>query len=465
MTISIIQTAMAIQKTVKDVPSINAVLTEASEVLMERSPFFTTTNLVAMAKKGKTNDELQWITEMIFDLCIIVPQTWIQRLRPKNAVGVLDVMLFKRELKLQLLDQSLEDIELPADEKAKFKKCLNSPSEMRDRLFSSGSKAVHNPDKKAMFFTGTTTAGEKYFLECFKVIYTTDMDDVIEGHISGKNIARDVVTKLPALVEKIEDMKKEADAANAEDVAEAAEYEEDSDHMDDDLQASKVPMGSKGPLTPSKDTDRDEGQFLGYAWDGTEVRSKGLPVDTMRQTKAIYQECVHTVNRECTFIFFDDQYGEDTIADAIRDSQAIGSCPDRRTGIFYEVGTSGVAACNPARNPPPSRKDNFDKVFEGIPPLPLPRQWCKGPDHQQQGRLLLLRLQKRRQPCQDAVSLQQQQGQDDNGITIKTTTQCFSSILCRPTRQTETRASLRRRQFRRVAEHTGDLQRATWHWN
>ena len=129
--------------------------------------------------------------------------------------------------------------------------------------------------KKATFLTGTTAAGEKYFLECFKWIYTTEMDEVIEGHISNQKTACDVVTKLPPLAEKIEDMKKEADAVNAEDVAEAAEYEQDSDHMDDDLQASKVPKGSKGPLTPSKDTDKDTGQFLGYAWDGTEVGSKG----------------------------------------------------------------------------------------------------------------------------------------------------------------------------------------------
>ena len=103
-----------------------------------------------MAKKSKTNDELQWIMEMIFDICIISPQAWtIRRLNPRNAVGALDVMLFKRELKVQLLDKSLEDINLPADEKANFKKCLNSPSEMRDHLgFPSGSKAVHNPDKK-----------------------------------------------------------------------------------------------------------------------------------------------------------------------------------------------------------------------------------------------------------------------------------------------------------------------------
>ena len=91
-------------------------------------------------------------------------------------------------------------------------------------------------------------------------------------------------------------MEKEADAANAEDVAEDEEYEEDSDNMGDDLQASKVLKGSQGPLTPSKDTEKDTGQFIGYMWEGTEVRSKGLPVDTVKQIKAIFQECVHTVD-------------------------------------------------------------------------------------------------------------------------------------------------------------------------
>ena len=109
--------------------------------------------------------------------------------------------------------------------------------------------------------------------------------------------------------------------------------------MGDDLQSSKVLKGPRGPLTPPKDTEKDKGQFLGYMWEGTEFRFKGLPVDTVKQIKAIYQECVHTVDRECTFVVFDSKDGEDTVADAIRDSQAIGCCPDKRTAIFYEVGT------------------------------------------------------------------------------------------------------------------------------
>ena len=89
--------------------------------------------------------------------------------------------------------------------------------------------------------------------------------------------------------------------------------------MDDDQQASKVLKGSKGPLRQSKDTEKDKGQFLGDMREGTRVRYKGLPVDTVKQIKAIFQECVHTVDRECTFVVFDSKDGEDTIADAIRE--------------------------------------------------------------------------------------------------------------------------------------------------
>ena len=89
-------------------------------------------------------------------------------------------------------------------------------------------------------------------------------------------------------------------------------------------------------------------------------------MDTVRQIKAIYQECVHTVNRECTFMFFDSKDGGDTSSDAIRDSQAIGSCPEKRSGIFYEVGTSGVAQCNAVRNPPPFSKEHFDNMLRGF---------------------------------------------------------------------------------------------------
>ena len=104
MTLSMVQSAMFIQKAIKDVPSINAVLIEASEALLEKSPFFSITNLVAMATQGKTNEEIQWIMEMLFDIVLLVPQSWtIQRLSPKNAIGMLDIILFQRDLKIQSL--------------------------------------------------------------------------------------------------------------------------------------------------------------------------------------------------------------------------------------------------------------------------------------------------------------------------------------------------------------------------
>ena len=116
--------------------------------------------------------------------------------------------------------------------------------------FPKWANSSSQPRQTTMFLTGSTTAGEKFFLEAFKWIYTPKMDKVIEEHICNHKTARDTVTKLPPLSEQIEEMKREADAANAEGVAEDAEYEEDSDNMDDDLQASNVLKVSKSTLTP-----------------------------------------------------------------------------------------------------------------------------------------------------------------------------------------------------------------------
>ena len=163
MTLSMVQSAMFIQKAIKDVPSINAVLTEASEALLEKSPFFSITNLVAMAKKGKTNEELQWIMEMLFDIVLVVPQSWtIQRLSPRNAIGFLDIILFQRDLKIQLLETILEGVHLPAEEKANIKKCVSSPSEMRHFCgYPSGPRSKLQPDRKAAFLTGSSAVSEQ----------------------------------------------------------------------------------------------------------------------------------------------------------------------------------------------------------------------------------------------------------------------------------------------------------------
>ncbi len=132
MTLSMVQSAMIIQKQIKDVAAINAVMIDASETLLEKSPFFTITNLSAMAKKSKTNEELQWIMEMMFDTVLLVQQSWtIRKLSPKNATGILDIILFQRDLKVELLEKALTDVPLPAEQKAKIKKCLSSPSELR----------------------------------------------------------------------------------------------------------------------------------------------------------------------------------------------------------------------------------------------------------------------------------------------------------------------------------------------
>ena len=71
------------------------------------------------------------------------------------------------------------------------------------------------------------------------------------------------------------------------------------------------------------------------------------------------------MDRDCSFKAFDAKDGEDTIADYIRSSNAIGKCPDKRTGVFYEVGTSGAASSNAEKNAPPFRKEHFDRHIRG----------------------------------------------------------------------------------------------------
>ena len=99
---------------------------------------------------------------MLFDIVLVVPQSWtIRRLSPKNDIGMLDIILFQRELKLQLLGKALEDVPLPAEEKTKIKKCFRSPSEMRNLCgYPSGSRSKLQPDRKAAFLTGINAISE-----------------------------------------------------------------------------------------------------------------------------------------------------------------------------------------------------------------------------------------------------------------------------------------------------------------
>ena len=62
-----------------------------------------------------------------------------------------------------------------------------------------GQKQLTTKTEKAVFLTGTTTAGKKFFLEAFKWIYTLETDKVVEEHIRNKKTARGAVTHLPSL--------------------------------------------------------------------------------------------------------------------------------------------------------------------------------------------------------------------------------------------------------------------------
>jgi len=365
MTLSMVQAAMIIQKQIKDVAAINAVMVDASETLLEKSPFFTITNLSAMAKKSKTNEELQWIIEIIFDTVLLVQQSWtIRRLSPKNATGILDIILFQREMKIELLDKVLTDVPFPAEQKAWLKTCLSSPSELRSTIgYPTGIRAKLQPDKKAAFLTGSDAFAEKYFNTVHKWVYTQEHWSDIEAHLNSQRTARDVV-KLPPLSVMIETLKTDVAAANA--IVAAGADEEQYVPESDDEETKQEEALAKDPGTPKKDTSLDKGAFIGFRFDGTEIRSKGLSTQIVKQLKTIVQECQHTVDRDCSFKSFDKQDGEDTIADYIRSSQAIGKCPNMRTGIFYEVGTSGSAQSNAEKNAPPFRKEHCERLVRGV---------------------------------------------------------------------------------------------------
>ena len=94
---------------------------------------------------------------------------------------------------------------------------------------------------------------------------------------------------------EIETMKKDAAVASEKkDGADDASYEGDSN----DEEATQVKIRLKDPLTPAKrGLDAADGVFIGFRYDGTEIRSKGLPVETVKQLMAIAQECKHIVDR------------------------------------------------------------------------------------------------------------------------------------------------------------------------
>ena len=89
-------------------------------------------------------------------------------------------------------------------------------------------------------------------------------------------------------------MKKHAAVASEKkDGTDDESYEGDSN----DEEATQVKISPKDPLTHAKQDPPDKGVFIGFRYDGTEIRSKGLPVETVKQLMAIAQECKHIVDR------------------------------------------------------------------------------------------------------------------------------------------------------------------------
>ena len=111
--------------------------------------------------------------EMLFDIVLVLPQSWtIRRLSPKNTIGMLDIILFQRDLKIQLREKILEDIHLPAEEK-KIKKCFSSQSEIQAQWgFPSGPRSKLKPGRKAAFLTGSSAVSDQYFETVYKWVYT-----------------------------------------------------------------------------------------------------------------------------------------------------------------------------------------------------------------------------------------------------------------------------------------------------
>ena len=84
-------------------------------------------------------------------------------------------------------------------------------------------------------------------------------------------------------------------------------YEEKVDAEYEDESEAQSPNGAESPngnsaSTSTKEKVKDDiGQYLGSLSDGTEIRSQGLPVETVKAIKAHMKHCQHTVDRECTF--------------------------------------------------------------------------------------------------------------------------------------------------------------------
>ena len=369
MSAGLIGDALIIQKLIKDIAELNLILQNGDETLLSNSPFFAMNNLAALAKKHKTTPDLKFAMEMVLDMCIENPgHVAASQLSPRNDVGLFDVFVFKNNMKSILLDSTLEDMAIPVEEKSKFRECLSSVSVMRQHLGGNqNQKQSSLPAKTMPFLSGSTQAGEHFFIEAIKWIYGHCKDDIIMDHCRNNRKARDVV-KLPPLVDLLKSYNDEAQKLVEAD-ADAPDALVNSSESEVEFSGDSLPAASTGNLasTLTKSKSRGihcHGEVLCSHIDGTPIFATNLDKPTLVAIKAHLQDCVGIIDRECLFVVPDKDASEDEIASIIRNCGAIDNYKNKRTAVVYEVGTSGVAACNSSRNPPPYRKDHFEKLIK-----------------------------------------------------------------------------------------------------
>ena len=363
-----INMALVVQRAIKDVPELAVILQEADDMLMTSSPFFYISNLATLANKIKNPADLQWAMSMMLDGILQQPDLiWTCR----ALIGILDQFQFKQQLKNEFLSKVMEDLDLDTAEKKQIRECLGSVASMRQSLgYKTGLKMQTEPYKMASFLTGVSEPGERLFKMINDWVYTAVHDDAIANHISQKRTAKDVV-KLPpigdAIKEIAEQVEEQREAAQAK---EAAEKEHaDEENADGSVAhppgASDNPSAKKKVVVPPQPPRNEDGQFLGYKEDGSEIRSKGMAADAINTVNAELKDAAFIVQRDCTFLVVDNNCSEDALADMLRGSKAIGKCADKRTAVIYETGSSGQASCNPKNNAPPFRKEHFEKCIRG----------------------------------------------------------------------------------------------------
>ena len=367
VSLGMINDAMLLQKTIKDVPPLAQILQEADDKLLSSSPFFQITNLAAVVKRIKNPQDLRWTMEYMVDCVMQQPDLFwpIRLLAPKGGeVGILDQHVFKHHLKNELLSK-VEEMELDPQEKTKFRDCLSSVVTMRQCLgYKTGPQQKQQPDKFAEFLTGISECGERLFKLIHEWVYTSTHDEAITGHLRQKRTAKDLV-KLPPIADAIKEIQEQLQS-----LKESAEDKEDDDDDEEEEEEdiANPPKASPNPAAkkkaiPAKRPRNEDGQFLGMKDDGTELRSKNLSAEAIKIITAEMKDAAFIVNRDCTFIVVDNSMSEDELSDLLRKSKAIGQCPEKRTAVLYETGVSGQASCNPKCNSPPFRREHYEKCI------------------------------------------------------------------------------------------------------